>query len=98
MQITHKGTVCDVSLRHYQMNKDRVAIILTDAEDGGPYDIPSVNIPDAALGEGEVCIRDDSFHAGVLDALIDGGIVAAPHRRVPMGYITAAVCRLLIAD
>lgn len=61
----------------------------------GPLCTASVNI-DASLPEGMIAIKDYAENSGVLDALIDAGIVSEPLMAWGLGYVEAHICRLLI--
>ena len=70
-------------------------IQLYDNEDEQPFMTASVNIPTYPLEEGEVIIKNYSENEGILDALIEAGVVAPPHAVAYSGYVEADVCRLL---
>jgi hypothetical protein len=65
----------------------RIAIQLVDAEDGLPVAKASVNVPDANLAPDEIAIKDYFENEGMLDALLEAGVVEAPHRRISAGYV-----------
>lgn len=69
-------------------------IRLVDAETGEPLCYASVNVPDYPLKEGEVTIKNWSENRGVLEALIEAGVVEEPHGVAYSGYVQADVCRL----
>ena len=94
MQVQFKEWLCDVHIESYA-NK-RKAICLTDAEDGSPIATASINVPDADIADDEVIVKDYSENKGMLDALVDAGVVSPPTGHVNSGFITAPVCKLLI--
>lgn len=69
-------------------------IRLMDAEDGSQVAVASVNIPHYPLQEGEVTIKNWSENEGVLEFLIEQGVVDGPHAIAYSGYVGADVCRL----
>jgi len=62
--------------------------------DNGPIAKATVNIPEVELAEDEVCIKDWSENEGMLDALVEAGIVEDTGRRVEAGFVTAPVARI----
>ena len=69
------------------------AIELIDQEDGSPVMVASVWVP--GLEEGEVAIKHYSENEGILDVLIEEGIVTKPHRKVHSGFVTIPVCKFV---
>lgn len=61
-----------------------------------PVTICSVNIPDVVLADDEIAIKTWSENEGLLEWLQAEGIVGPVLREVPVGYVTASVCKLLI--
>jgi hypothetical protein len=71
----------------------RVALELVDEE--GPYARATINPPRGVeLADDEVLIKNYSENEGVLPALIAAGVITAPHRHVPLGYVNGPVCRV----
>ena len=73
----------------------RPAILLVDANDESPIATASVNLPDINLAEGLIAIKDYAENEGMLNALMDAGIVSPPVAYIPTGFVTVPVCRLL---
>ena len=73
----------------------RLAWQLVDADTGEPVTVATVNLPDHALPEGHVFVKDWSENEGVLSALILSGVVEDTGVRVPSGYVDAAMCRIV---
>jgi hypothetical protein len=63
--------------------------------DEGPYATATKWIP--GLAEGEVAIKDHCENQGVLNGLVEAGIVAKPHRTYPLpfGRDELQICKLL---
>lgn len=85
---------CRVVKREY--SNGRVALELVDANDGGVVARATVNLPDDAIGDDEVFIKDYSWNAGMLAALQVAGVVGPELRRVTTGHVTVPVCKLLV--
>jgi len=88
------GFDCTVEFATY--SNGRTAIQLRDANDGQPIATATVNLPDEPMAEDEVAIKNYSENSGMLDILIDTGVIASPHREIPRGFVTIPVCALLV--
>ena len=73
------------------------AIYLVDAADGEPVATATVNVEGVSevLPETEVLIKNYSENEGMLNALVEARLVEDTGRRVPTGYVTVPVVRLL---
>ena len=73
------------------------AIYLVDAVDGEPVATATVNVEGVSenLPPSEVLIKDYSENEGMMDALVAAGLACDTGRRVPTGYVTVPVARLL---
>lgn len=69
----------------------RLALIAVDTE-GMPYLTATVNIPNENLRGNEVAIKDYSENKGILEHLIENGIVFKPRRYVNSGYSSIPIC------
>lgn len=91
-QVRFKHWVCVV--RKSQYGNDRPALQLIDAEDGSPIATATVNLPDVPLGRNQVAIKNYSENAGMLEALVDAGVVKPTGQTVPSGYAEVSVYEL----
>lgn len=73
----------------------RLALILVDPFTGERVATASVNVPEVDLEDNEIAIKDYSENQGVLDALVDAGMVALTDRAVASGFVTLPIVRLL---
>ena len=73
----------------------RMAIQLIDFDDGSPIATASVNLPDVHMETDEIAIKDYNENKGVLDALVEAGIVSKPLRYESSGYVTIPICTVL---
>ena len=87
---------CDIVFSKYL--NDRTAIMLTDVDDGSPVAIASVNLPDTAMDDDEIAIKDYSENEGILEVLVENKIVSEPIRFVKSGYVEIPICKLLINE
>lgn len=73
------------------------AIYLEDVADGAHVATATVNVEGISenLPTSEVLIKNYSEHEGMMDALIRAGLVEDTGLRVPTGYVTVPVARLL---
>jgi len=92
--VTRRVDVCEVYFSKYQ-NNDRVAIQLVDKETGEPYATASVNLPNQDLEPDEVAIKDYSEGEGMLNDLVEAGIVEDTGKAVGSGYVMIPIARLL---
>ncbi len=83
---------CTARLQKYADGRPAIALV---ADDGSPVATATVNVPDIQLDPDEVVIKDWSENQGMLEALIDAGIVHPPHRSVPFGFVVGHVCKLV---
>jgi len=74
----------------------RIALPLYALEDGSPVAVATLHMPARALAADEGIIKDYSENEGLLDTLVAAGLVSAPLRAVPSGYITLYICRCLL--
>jgi len=83
---------CTLHFREYA--NGNIAILLEDVRDGQPVATATIN-PNVKLSPEYVCIKDYSENTGMLDALIEAGVVE-PEDEIPMGYANAHICKLLV--
>lgn len=93
MKVRFKEWDCIVLVKQYP-NK-RTALRLLDATDGSPVIMATVNIPAESIENDEVIIKNYSENEGVLDALVEEGIVSKPICELRSGYVPLYVCKLL---
>lgn len=92
-QVIFKKWHCDIKFGQY--NNKRIAMQLVDSE--GPVAVATINFPDEQLEEDEIIIKDYSENEGMLDSLIEAGIVSEPLRYTSSGYVNCIpICKLLI--
>jgi hypothetical protein len=98
MTITHKTPYGDfnLSLQFATYTNGQTAIKLIDTEDGCPFATATVSVDDQLL-EDEVAIKNYSENEGILDSLINAGIIEKPHEFINSGFVTIPVCKLLIS-
>jgi len=92
--INFNGFTCTVNITKYADGNN--AILLNDAADGSPVATASVNMPDANIPNGHVCIKDWSENTGMLNTLVEAGVVIDTGRTIPSGFVEANVCMLAI--
>lgn len=89
------GYLCNVVKGQYANRA--TAIQLADAIDDSPVTTASVNIPGISenLPENEMVLKSYSENEGMLEALVDAGIVEDTGRRVHSRYVEMPVVRLV---
>jgi hypothetical protein len=73
----------------------RPALQLVDAETGEAIAKATVNLPDEWLDTDEIIIKSYEENLGMMEALVQAGIVHPAHRRIQTGWVTVGVCRLV---
>lgn len=73
----------------------RPAIQLLD-EQGFPYMIATVNVPNIILADDEVIIKDYSENKGIYDVLVKHKIISPAIAKIDVGYATSPICKILI--
>lgn len=87
------GFNCIVERSRYS-NNNRTALLLIDAEDGEPVATATVNLPEVEMAPGEVAIKNWSENEGMVEVLVQAGVIEPPHREIALGYVIAPVCRI----
>jgi len=95
MQVNFQGYQCILHLAQY--NNGRTALLLHDAYDSMPVATATINVPDEPIAEDELVIKNYSQNEGMLETLVDAGILHKPHRIIYTGFIAAPVCRLAVS-
>ena len=96
MPIQALGYACTLQWARY--GNGRAALRLVDAETGEPLATASVNVPDEALADDEMCVKDYAENAGLLDDLVRAGIVEATGRFVSAGYVTIPIAKIRVPE
>jgi hypothetical protein len=85
----------NVDIRRKRYSNGRLALEIIDVEDGCPVMMATVNIPEANLKPDEVIIKNYSENEGVLEFLIENGIVSEPVRHISSGWVTCPIVKIL---
>lgn len=72
-----------------------VAIQVLDREDGSPLCRATIHVPDVALGQHEVIIKDYAENGGILAAFVEAGVVVDTGRTVPLGWVHGTICKIV---
>lgn len=84
---------CDVLMAQYA--NGRPAIQLMDANDGDPIATATLNLPPEECPPGCAYIKTYSENEGMLESLMDAGIVSAPIGWVKTGWVRIPLVRIL---
>lgn len=96
-QFTWPNTDKKVSIikTEYQSPKNIALLAVMETEAGRePFGMITVNVQQE-LKPGRVAIKDWSENEGLLDVLVEEGIVSEPLSYIPSGFVEIPVCRLL---
>lgn len=101
MNVTFLGFNCRTEWHQYQSGAPALRLVVDgDASDevldGEPVTTVTVNVPGRLPAPGEVFIKDWSEHKGIVEALVEAGIIEQPRDAIPVGNFDASaqVCRL----
>ncbi len=86
---------CNCHLRFDQYQKGNAIAIRLESDDCMPIATATVNIPEFPLQEGQCLIKDYAENEGILQALVEAGVVQ-PVGTVPAGRARATLCKLLV--
>jgi len=92
--IRFKNLSCTIHFDQYSMPPCPTKIWLHDAQTGEPIATATVYLLGLQLEPDEVVNKNCSENEGVLQALIDAGVVHPPHRHAHTVFIQADICRL----
>lgn len=83
---------CSVIIGQYGNGQTSVRLV---GEDGSPMATASVCLSDKDQYDNEVFIKDYSENMGILDALVEAGIVSQPVSAVLSGHAWIDICKLI---
>jgi hypothetical protein len=95
---SYSGEVTELEVERAMYANGQNAILLY--EEGQPYMTATVkvNVPGEAYypidEEADVVIKNYSENQGILEALVEGGIIEEPHATIGMNFVTLYVCKL----
>lgn len=97
MQVKFKQWNCKVVFGKYHNGNTTIQLVADEFDEfpGEPIATASVNLEDGVVGEGKVAIKDYSENEGMLDVMIEAGIVSTPVRLEMRGFVTIPICKLL---
>lgn len=86
---------CIVEFGRYG-NNNRTAIELMDKFTREHIMTCTTNLPKEDLADTSVAIKNYSENEGILDKLIEAGVIAKPHALVQSGFVKIPICKLLV--
>jgi hypothetical protein len=94
--VKFKSWDCIVQKGHY--SNGRVALQLINAVDNSPIAKATINIPEIALSDDQVIIKDYAENEGMLQALFQADIITPPIAYIEAPYTKYHICILLNLD
>jgi len=97
MTVNHKtkeGETYKLSLHFSKYRNGQTAIMLFDMADGFPFATATVCVEDHLLNSDEVAIKDYSENEGILESLIEAGIVEHPRAFIQTNHVKIPICKL----
>jgi hypothetical protein len=89
------NTHYEVVIQKKQYSNGRPALILLDFEDGSPYAVATVNLPELNLEDNQTFVKSYSENAGMLEFLVENKIVKYTGKQVSNGFVTVDVVELV---
>lgn len=94
-KVTFLNYKCLVDTQDTYLN-GATAIQLYEEDTGEPVAHATINVMQGLIKQNEVVIKNYSENEGILDSLIEGGVISKPLRHIPISeWVTAPVCTLL---
>lgn len=93
--VNFMGYECSIKFDIY-LDGGATCITLICKEDGQPVAVATINCPNFKLEPGMVIIKNYSENEGVLEALIDAGVIKDTGMCIHLPHTTANICRLLV--
>ncbi len=94
MIIKTKYFTGDVDLVVGQYSNGRLALQMFCSHTKELALTPTVNIPEVFLKENEILIKNWSENEGILDSLVEQGLVEDTGKVVPTGYVIANIVKI----
>lgn len=104
-QVVFLGYECDVHIREYSANKQSaIELVIADTENnqgrmsepGEPMCMATVCLPGYPFEKRETAIKDYSENRGVLQSLLNAGIVALTGKSTNSGFVEIPIVRFTI--
>lgn len=92
VQLKWKDWDCEIVPRYY--GNSRPALQLIDANDGCPIATATLNLPEEKLDDDEICIKNYSENMGMLESLLEHGLVDEPTRFIQLNHVRVPVCKM----
>lgn len=85
----------EVVIQKKQYSNGRPALILLDFEDGSPYAVATVNLPELNLEDNQTFVKSYSENAGMLEFLVKNNIVKYTGKQASNDFVTVDVVEVL---
>ena len=97
ISVQFAGYSCEVAIEQYPTKLKRIQLY-TMGNPRMPVATATVNLPEAAwlLPKSHVLIKDYAENSGILDALIEAGVISEPLDQIFTDYASVQVCQLLM--
>ena len=97
--VKFKEWECILKFGEYSNGRTAIQLVSND-EYNEPIATATVNLPDQAVmqstGNKNVFIKNYSENEGMLNCLVDAGIVSTPIAIVTSGFVDVPLCKLLV--
>jgi hypothetical protein len=84
---------CFLEIGYYSDGKPRIRVV---EEDGSPYGVLTINIPEVDLEEDEILVKTWSENTPMADTILHStGLFKDTGKRVPSGMVDAEIWKIL---
>jgi len=85
----------EVVIQVKQYSNGRPALVLLDFEDGSPYAVATVNLPELNLEDNQTFVKSYSENAGMLEFLVKNNIVKYTGKQASNDFVTVDVVEVI---
>jgi len=93
MQFKGKYGTYDIEMKISSYRNNQIRLDFVDCQDGQPILTATTSIEESLLPN-EVAIKNYSENEGVLNFLMEEGIISSPLRYYKSGYVNIEICKI----
>lgn len=90
------NTIFDVIIEKAHYENKRIALRAVDAYNGEPVATITVNMPHLTCPPGYTWIKNHSENEGIMEQLVEAGVLESPVADNPSGFVTVYLCKVMI--
>lgn len=93
MRVIFNNEPCLVKKTTYADNQRMALALICEDKYKSLMTVATVNLPGYPLKDNEVAIKDYSENAGILQVLVEAGIISTPHDYTTSGCVLIPICK-----